>query len=53
MNVVGPAWQCPDRRLRPRRQLAGSHPNEHLSVDEYWKAVNVIEQTLIAFSKAH
>ena len=26
MNVVGPVWQLPHRRLRPRRQRPGSHP---------------------------
>ena len=25
MNVVAPIWKCPDRCLRPRRQLARSH----------------------------
>ncbi|HEX8027200.1 MAG TPA: M20/M25/M40 family metallo-hydrolase, partial [Vicinamibacterales bacterium] len=50
MNVVGPAWQCPIVAYGPGDSSLDHTPNEHLPVDEYWKAVNVIEQTLIAFS---
>lgn len=52
MNVVGPAWQCPIVAYGPGDSSLDHTPNEHLPVDEYWKAVNVIEQTLIAFSRA-
>ena len=52
MNVVGPAWQCPIVAYGPGDSSLDHTPNEHLSVDEFWKAVNVIEQTLIAFSRA-
>ena len=50
MNVVGPAWQCPMVAYGPGDSSLDHTPNEHLPIDEYWKAVNVIEQTLIAFS---
>ena len=50
MNVVGPAWQCPIVAYGPGDSSLDHTPNEHLSVDEYWKAVNVIEQTLTAFA---
>lgn len=50
MNVVGPVWQCPIVAYGPGDSSLDHTPNEHLPVDEYWKAVNVIEQTLIAFS---
>jgi LysW-gamma-L-lysine carboxypeptidase len=50
MNVVGPAWQCPIVAYGPGDSALDHTPNEHLPLDEYWKAVNVIEQTLIAFS---
>ena len=53
MNVVGPAWQCPIVAYGPGDSSLDHTPNEHLSVDEYWKAVNVIEQTLIALARAH
>ena len=51
MNVVGPVWQCPIVAYGPGDSSLDHTPNEHLPVDEYWKAVNVIEQTLIAFSE--
>ena len=50
MNVVGPAWQCPIVAYGPGDSSLDHTPNEHLPLDEYWKAVNVIEQTLIAFA---
>jgi LysW-gamma-L-lysine carboxypeptidase len=50
MNVVGPAWQCPIVAYGPGDSALDHTPNEHLSIDEYWKAVQVIEQTLHAFS---
>lgn len=50
MNVVGPAWQCPIVAYGPGDSALDHTPNEHLPVEEYWKAVNVIEQTLMAFS---
>ena len=52
MNVVGPLWQCPIVAYGPGDSSLDHTPNEHLPLDEYWKAVNVIEQTLIAFSAA-
>ena len=51
MNVVGPAWQCPIVAYGPGDSSLDHTPNEHLPLDEYWKAVNVIEQTLIAFGE--
>ena len=50
MNVVGPVWQCPMVAYGPGDSSLDHTPNEHLPLDEYWKAVNVIEQTLIAFA---
>ena len=52
MNVVGPAWQCPIVAYGPGDSALDHTPNEHLPIDEYWKAVNVIEQTLNAFARA-
>jgi len=51
MNVVGPVWQCPIVAYGPGDSSLDHTPNEHLPLDEYWKAVNVIEQTLIAFAQ--
>ena len=50
MNVVGPVWQCPIVAYGPGDSALDHTPNEHLPLDEYWKAVNVIENTLTAFS---
>ena len=52
MNVVGPVWQCPIVAYGPGDSSLDHTPNEHLPIEEYWKAVNVIEQTLIAFAGA-
>ena len=52
MNVVGPVWQCPIVAYGPGDSSLDHTPNEHLPLDEYWKAVNVIEQTLVAFSES-
>jgi LysW-gamma-L-lysine carboxypeptidase len=51
MNVVGPVWQCPIVAYGPGDSSLDHTPNEHLPVDEYWKAVNVIEQTLTAYAQ--
>lgn len=49
MNVVGPAWRCPIVAYGPGDSALDHTPNEHLSLDEYWKAVGVVEEML----KAH
>jgi [amino group carrier protein]-lysine/ornithine hydrolase len=50
MNVVGPRWQCPIVAYGPGDSSLDHTPNEHLPLDEYWRAVQVIDQTLQAFS---
>lgn len=52
MNVVGPVWQCPIVAYGPGDSSLDHTPNEHLPIAEYWKAVNVIEQTLTAFASS-
>jgi LysW-gamma-L-lysine carboxypeptidase len=51
MNVVGPVWQCPIVAYGPGDSSLDHTPNEHLSLNEYWSAVQVLEQTLTAFSQ--
>jgi LysW-gamma-L-lysine carboxypeptidase len=51
MNVVGPVWQCPMVAYGPGDSSLDHTPHEHLPLDEYWKAVNVLEQTLAAFAE--
>jgi LysW-gamma-L-lysine carboxypeptidase len=50
MNVVAPVWKCPIVAYGPGDSALDHTPNEHLPLDEYWKAVNVIDHTLAAFA---
>jgi len=50
MNVVGPAWHCPIVAYGPGDSSLDHTPDEHLSLDEYWRAVQVIEHTLECFA---
>ncbi len=52
MNVVAPVWECPIVAYGPGDSSLDHTPNEHLELDEYWKAVNVLEATLKAFVEA-
>ena len=46
MNVVGPLWQCPIVAYGPGDSALDHTPHEHLSLDEYWRAVNVVERMI-------
>ncbi|MDE0079955.1 MAG: M20/M25/M40 family metallo-hydrolase [Caldilineaceae bacterium] len=46
MNVVGPAWRCPIVAYGPGDSSLDHTPNEHLSLDEYWQAVLILESAL-------
>ncbi len=46
MNVVGPAWRCPILAYGPGDSTLDHTPNEHLSLEEYWQAVQVLETAL-------
>jgi LysW-gamma-L-lysine carboxypeptidase len=50
MNVVAPIWKCPVVAYGPGDSSLDHTPNEHLELDEYWKAVNVLEHTLRLFA---
>jgi LysW-gamma-L-lysine carboxypeptidase len=50
MNVVAPVWKCPIVAYGPGDSSLDHTPNEHLDLDEYWKAVHVLEQTLRQFA---
>jgi len=52
MNVVAPVWKCPIVAYGPGDSALDHTPNEHLPLDEYWKAVRVISNTLAAFADA-
>ena len=46
MNIVAPVWQCPAVAYGPGDSSLDHTPNEHLSLDEYNKAVQVLTKTL-------
>jgi LysW-gamma-L-lysine carboxypeptidase len=46
MNVVAPVWDCPIVAYGPGDSSLDHTPNEHLSLDDYWQAVLVLEETL-------
>ncbi len=50
MNVVGPLWRCPIVAYGPGDSALDHTPNEHLSLDEYWRAILVMEKMLTAFA---
>lgn len=50
MNVVAPVWKCPIVAYGPGDSALDHTPNEHLELDEYWKAINVLENTLRQFT---
>lgn len=42
MNVVGPAWNCPIVAYGPGDSSLDHTPNEHISLDEYQRAIQVL-----------
>lgn len=46
MNVVGPAWRCPIVAYGPGDSNLDHTPNEHVSLNEYWQAVMILESAL-------
>ncbi len=46
MNVVGPAWACPIVAYGPGDSSLDHTPHEHLPLDDYWRAVLVLEAAL-------
>jgi LysW-gamma-L-lysine carboxypeptidase len=50
MNVVGPVWRCPIVAYGPGDSALDHTPHEHLPLDEYWRAVNIVENMLLSFA---
>ena len=46
MNVVGPAWNCPIVAYGPGDAALDHTPNEHIYLDEYERAVQVLVKAL-------
>jgi len=46
LNVLAPVWKCPAVVYGPGDSGLDHTPNEHISLDEYAKAVNVLQNAL-------
>jgi len=46
MNVVGPVWNCPIVAYGPGDSTLDHTPNEHIEIEEYLKAINVLAKVL-------
>ncbi len=51
MNVVGPKWGCPVLAYGPGDPKLSHTPVEHLDLDEYLKAIQVVEQALVLMAQ--
>jgi [amino group carrier protein]-lysine/ornithine hydrolase len=47
MNVVGPVWNCPILAYGPGDASLDHTPHEHIDLDEYHRAIAVLESVLI------
>lgn len=47
MNVVGPAWQCPIVAYGPGDSTLDHTPNEHVPLEDYEKAIDVLKAALV------
>lgn len=52
MNVVAPVWRCPILAYGPGDAALDHTPHEHLSLDEYWTAVEVLAEALRTLAQA-
>ena len=50
MNVVAPAWRCPILAYGPGDSRLDHTPDEHVALEEYWRAVLVLERALLSFA---
>ena len=46
MNVVGPRWNCPTVAYGPGDSALDHTPHEHIELDEYLQAINVLTHVL-------
>jgi LysW-gamma-L-lysine carboxypeptidase len=46
LNIVAPVWKCPAVVYGPGDSALDHTPNEHISLDEYAKAVTVLSEAL-------
>ena len=51
MNVVAPIWRCPVVAYGPGDSALDHTPDEHLSLDEYCRAIDVVEGAIRNFAR--
>lgn len=51
MNVVGPIWNCPIVAYGPGDSSLDHTPDEQLDLDEYRKAIQILQHVLFAVSR--
>jgi [amino group carrier protein]-lysine/ornithine hydrolase len=51
LNIVAPVWRCPTVVYGPGDSAMDHRPNEHINLDEYNKAVNLLSVTLAKLTK--
>ncbi|MDO9302635.1 MAG: [LysW]-lysine hydrolase [Anaerolineales bacterium] len=47
LNIVAPVWKCPAVVYGPGDSALDHTPNEHINLEEYAKAVNVLSEALL------
>jgi len=47
LNIVAPVWKCPAVVYGPGDSALDHTPNEHINLDDYQKAVNVLSAALL------
>lgn len=52
MNVVGPIWRCPILAYGPGDSNLDHTPDEHILIDEYLRAIRVLEDALRHLAEA-
>jgi [amino group carrier protein]-lysine/ornithine hydrolase len=51
LNIVAPLWQCPAVVYGPGDSALDHTPDEHISLEEYRKAINVLSEVLAILIK--
>lgn len=51
LNIVAPAWKCPAVVYGPGDSALDHTPNEHISLEEYGKSVEVLQAALRALTE--
>jgi LysW-gamma-L-lysine carboxypeptidase len=46
MNIVGPRWDCPIVAYGPGDSALDHRPDEHIKLDDYLRAINVLKSVL-------